>query len=101
MLLIVVSGDRGWNLEFRGIATARQVIIDDKGVAGSDDYQNAQKKVRAWTLEEERELPALLEFMSNNHIGVDINVFRLEKIVHRKPGELVEKKVTKDGVLPA
>lgn len=96
-----IDNSRSWNLEnIRGAHGVRQLICDDERIESHDDYNREQKRVQSWTVDTEEALKPLLEYMSTNHCGVDIKVFRLEKIIHRAPGELKEKQVTKDGVLP-
>lgn len=96
-----IDNSRSWHLEaIRGAVGVRQFISDDEPIESHDDYQRMQKRTSSWTVDSEEALKPFLEYMSTNHCGVDIKVFRLEKIIHRAPGELKEKQVTKDGVLP-
>lgn len=72
-------------------------------VAYNEPNPNAgdfQKKTQAWECEE-REVPSLVDYLTKNFPGRDVHVSKLVSVHSRIIGDVVNKTVTKNGVLPA
>ena len=63
------------------------------------DRRDAYKKNEIWFCQE-KDVKTLVTEMSKLFPGKDIKVFKLMSIFNRLPGDLKEKIVSKDGVLP-
>jgi hypothetical protein len=77
----------------RGVMTGQSFNYD----AISDD--DLERRVTMWACQE-KDVDVVVNRMSNIWVNREIKVFNLSKISVRLPGELVNKRVTEDGVLP-
>lgn len=57
-------------------------------------------KIEAWMVADE-DVPHAVDYLTKNFPGRDIQVLKIQAIFSRTPGELKEKSVSKNGVLPA
>jgi hypothetical protein len=64
-----------------------------------DNEQKIMRRVKMWSCDE-KDIPIVLEKMSREWVGYELKVFTLTHAATRIPGELKEKQLTKDGVLP-
>lgn len=66
---------------------------------GAINMPQRMRKGKIWACQE-KDVPAFVEQLSQQWVGQEIKVFKLTSVQIRIPGELREKQLSKDGVLP-
>jgi len=101
-LVTVVDVDSGPRGEWRGVHNyARGICTGNDFDAEVEGMTNQEllRRVKAWSCLE-RDVPIVVEQMSQEWVGYEIKVFKMTQVSVRVPGELRKKQLTKDGVLP-
>lgn len=96
--LVIAQGlDEGPYLELRGLRHGARAIITDR--VNFEDERNPFKRQTSFACMEE-DVSTVVDYVSKNHVGDDVYVFKLIQSHIRLPGELKSKTISKDGVLP-
>jgi hypothetical protein len=101
-LVTVVDVDQGVRGEWRGIHNYARGIATHEDFDGEIEglsNQEVLRRVKMWSCLE-KDVPIVVEQMSQEWVGYEIKVFKLNQVSVRVPGELRKKQLTKDGVLP-
>jgi hypothetical protein len=101
-IVTVANLDTGWYTEFRGGRNPVFGLFSSFNSGSTDGDPPKDELLRACKMYscEEEDASILVNALSEQWAGHEIKVFNLGKIVTRTLGELVEKKVSADGVLP-
>lgn len=86
---------RGMHNYARGQLTGKEFDGDAEGLSN----QELLRRVKTWACIE-ADVGIVVEHMSNEWVGHEIKVYKLQQVSVRVPGELRKKQLTKDGVLP-
>jgi len=101
-IVTVANLDNGWHTEFRGCRNPVYGLYSEFNRSNLEDdppKNDVLRECRYYSCEEE-DLSSFVAALSEQWVGYEIKVFNLTKIVTRTAGDLVEKKVSADGVLP-
>lgn len=102
---LVVVGDltKGHQIDLRkcvGTVTGVYNNFTHEMYDDADKTADVFRKCRIWYCDE-RDAPILVGHLSEQWVGHEIKTFNMTKVSTRLAGEIVEKKVTPDGVIPA
>lgn len=67
---------------------------------GHSEYRDSTMDISSWKCEEV-DVPIVVDHLTKNFPGKEVEVYRLESIHFRPLGEVQNKSVTKNGILPA
>jgi len=102
-LVTICDPDDGLRQEWRGITNYARVVSTgappDPMAWDGDDAQTRMRKVKMWSCVA-ADVPIVLERMSKEWVGYELKVFTLTQVATRLPGELKNKQLSKDGILP-
>jgi hypothetical protein len=99
-LVVAIDIESGLAHEFAGLRHD-QVRAVESSIDSAEGLAHTElmRRVGIWACHEE-DVPAVVEVMSRSWVGHEIKIFNLVQIFSRIPGELREKDLTTDGVLP-
>jgi hypothetical protein len=108
VIYVGIPEDAGRELGFRGmrdhvvVAQENRLQIADEDIHdhGDDPDQRAFMRSSRLFFCDARDVPLVVDRISKEWVGHEIKVFNVDKVFQRNPGDMVEKKITKDGVLP-
>lgn len=101
-LVTIMDVDQGPRGEWRGMHNYARGQLTGKDFDGEMEGLNNQellRRVKTWACIEQ-DVPTVVEHMSTEWVGHEVKVYKLCQVSVRIPGELRNKLLTKDGVLP-